>query len=308
MKKVIIIAASIIFSIFAVYQVIINILLLQGKLLPESFKWSEIESLAMIIIFLLVILVSAAAIFKYLPAKASQIWLIAVSLLSPIITFFPFRLVFLLFIDGINVIQWHEYFLFTVLSLGSLAVLITAVVNIRQALKSAEIKNVKTGMNKTILIILGLACAVMADIYLIDYLSKLLIIKRIEQIKLDCAKNPGCHTFAFDRLNNERSIRILRKLLSDRNKDIRFNTLAVLGSPGIHDKESAPQIRKLINDKDAGIRGLAIQLLGEFDDKESIPEIKKLLIDKETQVVYYAAEALRKLGVSDAEIEQAKQK
>ena len=53
---------------------------------------------------------------------------------------------------------------------------------------------------------------------------------------------------------------------------------------------------------------MAIQLLGEFDDKESIPEIKKLLIDKETQVVYYAAEALRKLGVSDAEIEQAKQK
>ena len=85
---------------------------------------------------------------------------------------------------------------------------------------------------------------------------------------------------------------------------IRFNSIFALAELG--DKESAPEIRKYLNDEDVWMRLASINAIVKLGDKESIPEIKKLLNDKDMR--YEAEQALKQLGVSEEEIEKAKEK
>ena len=52
---------------------------------------------------------------------------------------------------------------------------------------------------------------------------------------------------------------------------------------------------------------MRVEMLGKLGTKEAIPEIRKILQDKNKQVRVTAEQALRKLGISDEEIQKAKE-
>ena len=134
MKKVIVIASAVIL-IFAIYRITIEVLKIQDKL-PREFKDFDPYAVGMIIVFLLVALVASAAIFDSIPAKAPRIWLIAASVLSPMIIILLLRLLIFGFLEGYPLFKSDRgSFLFLTLCLGSVAVIITSVANIRRALR-----------------------------------------------------------------------------------------------------------------------------------------------------------------------------
>jgi hypothetical protein len=86
----------------------------------------------------------------------------------------------------------------------------------------------------------------------------------------------------------------IRKLLNDDSDGVRGEATRVLSR--FRDKESIPAIRKLLNDDSAEMRRAAVCALGFLDDKESIPAIRKLLNDNSDKIRGDAACALVFLG------------
>ncbi|MBI5779376.1 MAG: HEAT repeat domain-containing protein [Planctomycetes bacterium] len=138
----------------------------------------------------------------------------------------------------------------------------------------------------------------------------------------------------FYDLKDKKSLPELRKLLRDKDIVVRMATLNGLMNMGdkesipeirnllddsavysiaaealgkLGDKESIPKIRKQLNDEFWLIRATAIKALVNLDDKDSIPQIKELLKDKDEQVRYDAEQALKQLGVPEAEIKETKE-
>ena len=127
-------------------------------------------------------------------------------------------------------------------------------------------------MSKTILIVIGLACAVISAVGIMHY------------------NNP---------------LNTARRQLYDKDPMVRVIAMKALIEIG--DKESIPGIIKLLQDNDDGVRVRAIWALAKLNAKETIPEIKKLLNDKSSGVRNIAVYTLRQLGVSEKEIQEAKE-
>ncbi|MBI4833927.1 MAG: HEAT repeat domain-containing protein [Planctomycetes bacterium] len=149
---------------------------------------------------------------------------------------------------------------------------------------------------------------------------------------------------ALGLLNAKESVPEIIKLLEDEHHDVRQCAVKTLEQLG--DKEIIPAMRKLLNDKDLYMIGYAVMTLAKLGDKESITKIIRLMgfnypgygglrglfaialvelgaKDKVTQDIVddiniiavnwhdgyksRARAALKELGVSDEEIEKAKE-
>ena len=155
-------------------------------------------------------------------------------------------------------------------------------------------------MNKTILIVIGLACAVIGAVgimwyssntprnQVIKYYNKLLVdipnARKASAVirvyshgiyePIESRKTIDEAIIILGRYNIKESIPAMRKLLKDKNTAIRTSAMCALSD--MRDKESIPEIRKLLNDKNEEVISCAISVLGQLGDKESIPEIRKL--------------------------------
>ena len=75
--------------------------------------------------------------------------------------------------------------------------------------------------------------------------------------------------------------------------DDRSDRIAAIGAlDNLGDKESAPEIRKFLNDENWGVRLKAVVALREFGDKKSIPEIRQLFSDENGLVCAAAIKTL----------------
>ena len=94
-------------------------------------------------------------------------------------------------------------------------------------------------------------------------------------------RNPEVRASAINALagmRDEESLPVIRELLKDKNTGAKITAITALS--GIRDKESIPEIRKHLNDEDAGVRTTSIYALSQMGDKESAPEIRRFLNDK----------------------------
>jgi len=154
-------------------------------------------------------------------------------------------------------------------------------------------------MNKTILIVLGLACALITAAGIM--FNPVSVARR--QLY---DKDPDVRCHAIRSLCKDKaSFPRMRSLLYDEDIIVAINAATFLYMSG--DKESIPDYRNLLNNKEPVIREAAIFALWLLGDKESIPEFKKLLNDEDIKVSDTAELALEKLGVPEAEIEEAKE-
>src|SRR3989339_842690 len=187
-------------------------------------------------------------------------------------------------------------------------------------------------MNRTILIIIGILCAVIRA-YVWHYspiktLRRQLYDKDPEVIynaaiklhslgakaaipeftRLLKSNNMFARVLAIESLGMlgaKETIPELIKLLKDDERDVRNSAVLALKSLGA--KELIPELTKLLQDKDQQTRIWAVAQLGYCNAKESIPDIKKLLNDKDEWVRIPAELALKDLGVFDSEIQKAKE-
>jgi len=135
-KKVTVITSSMLLS-FAIYEIFVDGLKIQGKL-PREGKYYDPYAVGVIIVFLLVALATSESIFNAMPAKVTRIWLVAVSILSPIMVILLFLMVLLDPKEGFDLFSGDGSFLFIALCLGLLVVIVTSVTNIRRALKPTK--------------------------------------------------------------------------------------------------------------------------------------------------------------------------
>ncbi|MBI5777827.1 MAG: HEAT repeat domain-containing protein [Planctomycetes bacterium] len=186
-------------------------------------------------------------------------------------------------------------------------------------------------MNRTIIISLGIACALVSAAGIMWYNNPKEL--DIDNILNSCKSTSDVRELLNHKdprvihraivilsksLKDKESIHKIRELLNDRE----VNAEAINALVNLNDNESIPKIREFLNNKDAYLLIQAIYALGELKDTASIPEIIKLLKQKphglieleDIIVVNYAEvretaeEALKKLGVPEAEIERAKSK
>src|SRR3989339_273935 len=152
-------------------------------------------------------------------------------------------------------------------------------------------------MSRTIIIIIGLACAVISAAGIMWYSSnspRNQLIKQYNMFLLDSSGGKKLsevmREFRDDNntiddairillyCNPKESLPVIRKLLKDKNTGAKITAITALS--GIRDKESIPEIRKHLNDEDAGVRTTSIYALSQMGDKESAPEIRRFLNDK----------------------------
>lgn len=114
--------------------------------------------------------------------------------------------------------------------------------------------------------------------------------------------------YALGKLNDKESIPELRRFINNNETCTRNTAICALSRLG--DKELIPIARKFLNTDDTEMptRLTSLDALAELDDKESIPRIKELLKDEYEWMRKMAEEALKKLGVTDEEIQKAKEK
>lgn len=159
-------------------------------------------------------------------------------------------------------------------------------------------------MNRTILIIFGIFCALLtAEVIVLDApLNN-------ARWQIHNSKNPVTRinaTFNLYKFGGKGEILEFTRLLQDDEWGVRV--LAAKALVNLDPKGSTPKFTKLLRDNNPSYRQLAVWALGQLGDKELIPEIKKLLNDKEDWVREAAEQALKQLGVSEEEIEKAKEK
>jgi HEAT repeat protein len=78
---------------------------------------------------------------------------------------------------------------------------------------------------------------------------------------------------------------VLRQLFKSERGEVREAALSALiamgNDPVIPDlRELLPEIREMLKDKEPGVRGAAVRVLGALGDKESLPQIRELLQDE----------------------------
>ena len=183
-------------------------------------------------------------------------------------------------------------------------------------------------MNKTLLIVIGIACAVFVawvNIYFnpvniarrnldnpdpekrvkaLELLTCRLdrqSIPRIRQMLYDT--NPKVHRFAgwaLAEFGDRESLPAIRKFLEDKNSVVRSFTISIISE--FKDQESIPALRKLIDDEDELLVIVLLHTLSELGDLESIPALRPFLENKNSEVRVHAIEALCQLNDQDQEI------
>mgnify|MGYP001572644810 CR=1 FL=1 len=154
-------------------------------------------------------------------------------------------------------------------------------------------------MTKTLLIVIGLLAALlMAAGIMFNPVS----IARRQLYD----KDPSIRiraTYVLYKNGDKESIPEIAKLLQDNDAKVRNHTMLSLALLG--DKESIPEIRKML-DADKSIKCTVIGALGELGDKESIPTIRKILNDSshsnesiDDTLTYTSIYALSKLHDSE---------
>lgn len=170
-------------------------------------------------------------------------------------------------------------------------------------------------MNKTVLIIIGLACALLTAwgvMHWTQYDNPYEILRFHSQfsgevrngqktipeiIKLLSNNNKNVKiaaSWVLFNYNSKEALPELRKLLRVSNSYDLMRITTISNLAFMKDKESIPEIRKLLDDK-PGCE-IAISALGELGDKESIPKIRELINGEYWGVRRSAIEALVKLG------------
>jgi HEAT repeat protein len=100
---------------------------------------------------------------------------------------------------------------------------------------------------------------------------------------------------AATKLDAERSLPFLVKLMADENREIRLQAIYLLG--GTTTKEVARLLGKTLKyDSDSGIRYTAASLLGGMVFKESFKFLNDAINDPNIYVLSYSAQALKNLG------------
>lgn len=114
--------------------------------------------------------------------------------------------------------------------------------------------------------------------------------------------------YALSSLGGKQAIPELVNLLKDESRYVRRSALEALGQ--LDAKEAIPEIMKLLKDEERGVRGTAAILLVELGAKDKVPkevmEDIKSILKWPSDYPQRAAAALKKLGVSEEEIEKAK--
>jgi len=121
-------------------------------------------------------------------------------------------------------------------------------------------------MNRTLLIVIGIACAVItaAGITFSSYNLNNKSISELSQLA---------------KAGNKGAIIRLRALLNDEDPSIRLPAVSIIGK--LDDKESIVKICKMLNDYGPFVREEAKKTLKRLNDKEAIIEIRKLLNNKD---------------------------
>jgi HEAT repeat protein len=160
-------------------------------------------------------------------------------------------------------------------------------------------------MSKTLLIIIGIACAVITAAGIMWYHSPLNTACR--QLY---DEDPDVCCQAIKTLGEigakEFAPEIIKLLLNTNDHYVRQSAAEALRQFG--NKEAIPEITKLLHSEIAYTRRSAALALMDLKAKESIPELKGLLNDEVNFVRDAAERALRKLGVPADEIREATEK
>ncbi len=103
----------------------------------------------------------------------------------------------------------------------------------------------------------------------------------------------------------EEAIETLIKLLNHEHKDVRYNTIIMLGDLGeksITSEESVDSLIKCLSDKDISTRRLASEALGKIKNPKAIPHLANLFINEreDYEVNWNAACALTKINTPEA--------
>ena len=157
-------------------------------------------------------------------------------------------------------------------------------------------------MNRTILIIIGLLCAVITTAGIMCDHPFYVTRQQLHD------KDPNVRAMAIHKLgdlNDQKSIPDAIKLLLDDSGFVRMHALYALDVLNV--RESIQAIIKLLQDKDPMVRWYAIKVLGTLGAQDAIPQITEILNNQNLTWFHEEAEiALRKLGVPEVEIEQAR--
>ena len=139
-------------------------------------------------------------------------------------------------------------------------------------------------MNKTILILIGISCAVITAGGIMRYrnFASPEIIAARQQLHNEDAEIRIAAIESLCKLGDKASAPEIRKLLNDNDK---VACPAVIALQALGDKASVPEIRKLLKNKDSYARFFAINAMRYFDSTESAPEIRELLKDKDSNHV-----------------------
>lgn len=154
-------------------------------------------------------------------------------------------------------------------------------------------------MNKSILIIIGIGCALIAAAGIMWYtnhanLASPEIMAARRQLYDKDPEVRAKAAYKLFKLGDKASIHNITKvILHDDRRDSIFGTIVPILS-SFAPKEIMPELKKFLRDKDKHVRWAACYTLCSLDSKEAIPEIKKLLNNPEFRS--YAIDGLSALG------------
>jgi HEAT repeat protein len=200
-------------------------------------------------------------------------------------------------------------------------------------------------MNRNLLIVIGLACAVITAVGIMWYHNPLNTARRqmhandyliriealntlytlggkssipeiIRLLKDDNELVREVAIWSVKQLGLKESIPLIKSLLEDEDEWVNHYAEQALRQFGVSEEEikkarwtkkNIIKLRQQLHDNDVSVRGGALEWLCYLDDKESIPEIKKLLNDENEHLRQDASNVLFMLGVPEEEIQKAKE-
>jgi len=282
MKKITVIASAIITIVFSVYLIIDRTVLLAYY--SEYYAHKEINGFILTIIMsLLTVFVSLLVLFNIKLPKLLRTLFVTISAIIVIMAIIVSAISGYAFIITGNM-RIVNFITFAFLPI---AVIITMLIYIIRVLRPT---------NATLLITIGLACAVISATGIMWYNNSdnpTVVVARRQLHD----KNPKVREHAIyelSRWRDKKSTPEIARLLKDINDDVRKAATETLSGFGA--KDLIHSIATLLQDKNSKVRGAAVQALGELGAKESILEITKLLQDNNEWVRGVAVMALAKLG------------